>query len=339
MATRQIISNPILPARLAKSKHAIQELFLIDVGASGGIDEFWTCFGPGLKAVGFDPLIAEVDRLNAARSHAGARYEAAFVGYPDYDSLFPPSLRQAPIASKDNSSFPQTSAARASEMMRMNAVKEIYNAGAEVRLTDRRLSLDEYVRQSEIPSVDFVKIDTDGHDIEVILGAKQMLLEQEVLGICIESQLHGSPHPYSNTFANIDRILREWGFTLFDLDLWRYSRSSLPDKFHYRIPAQTVSGQVQWGEAVYFRDLARPDYEKMHGFTAGIEKKIKLACLFEIYGLPDCSAQILAQLQQDTGDRFFSTLLDELVSHYRGSRKSYSEFLASFDSDPKRFYP
>jgi len=39
----------------------------------------------------------------------------------------------------------------------------------------------------------------------------------------------------SNTFANIDRLLREWGFTLFDLDLWRYSRRSLPDQFYYKL--------------------------------------------------------------------------------------------------------
>ena len=311
----------------------------MDVGASGGIDQFWSCFGSSLKAVGFDPLIAEVDRLNKASKQPGIRYEAAFVGCTDYDNLFPLSLRQDIIASKNNSSFQGTSAARASEAMRMNYLKEVHNAGAEVRLAERHISLDDYVQQSGIRSVDFVKIDTDGHDIEVILGAKQMLRTQEVLGICIEAQMHGASHPYSNTFANIDGLLREWGFSLFDLDLWRYSRRSLPDKFVYRIPAQTVTGQVQWGEAVYFRDLARPDYEQMHGFAAGLEKKIKLACLFELYGLPDCSAQVLDQLLQQTGDRFFSTLLDELVSHYRGSRLSYSKFLEQFDADPKRFFP
>ena len=313
---------------------------LIDVGASGGIDGFWAeCFGPKLKAVGFDPLIAEVDRLNKTRGYGGIRYEAAFVGCPEYDTLFPPSLRQNPIASKDNSSFPGTSAVRASDAMRMNYVKEIFNAGAEVRLTDRHISLDDYVQQSGIRNVDFLKIDTDGHDIEVLLGAKEMLRTQEVLGISVESQIHGASHPYSNTFSNIDRLLREWGFTLFDLDLWRYSRRSLPDKFYYQIPAQTVTGQIQWGEAVYFRDLARPDYEQMHGFAAGIGKKVKLACLFELYGFPDCSAQILVQLQEQTGDRFFSTLLDELVKNYRGSRMSYPQFLEHFDADPKRFFP
>ena len=311
---------------------------LIDVGASGGIDEFWKCFGSSLRAVGFDPLIAEVDRLNKT-GEPGVRYEAAFIGCPDYDQLFPPSQRQDTISSKNNASFPGTSAVRASDAMRMNYVQEVYNAGSEVRMTDRFVSLDDYVRQAGLRSVDFVKIDTDGHDIEVILGAKQMLAAQNVVGICIEAQMHGACGPYSNTFANIDGLLREWGFTLFDLDLWRYSRRSLPDEFVYRIPAQTVTGQVQWGEALYFRDLARADYQRMHGLATDLPKKIKLACLFELYGLPDCSAEILVQLQQETGDPFFATLLDELVAHYRGSRMSYSKFLEYFDSDPKRFFP
>jgi len=341
MSTLQINPKAILPGKFARSStYPLEDLMLLDVGASGGIDGFWAeCFGAKLKAVGFDPLIAEVDRLNKSRGYGGIRYEAASVGFPGYDSLFPPSLRHDPIASKDNSSFQGTSAVRASEAMRMNYVKEVFNAGAEVQFSDRHVSLDDYVQESGIHSVDFLKIDTDGHDIEVLLGAEKMLRTHQVLGISIESQMHGASHPYSNTFANIDRLLREWGFTLFDLDLWRYSRRSLPDKFYYKIPAQTMTGQIQWGEAVYFRDMARPDYQQMHGFDAGVAKKIKLACLFEIFGLPDCSAEILVQLQQHTGDKFFSTLLDELVSHYRGTRVSYSQFLESFDADPKRFFP
>jgi FkbM family methyltransferase len=341
MSTRQINPKAILPGKFARSsQYRPDELMLIDVGASGGIDGFWgACFGARLKAVGFDPLIAEVDRLNKTRGYGGIRYEAAFVGCADYDTLFPPALRQDTVSSKNNTSFPGTSAVRASEAMRMNYVKEVFNAGSEVRFTDRHVSLDAYVQQSAIASVDFLKIDTDGHDIEVLLGARQMLRTREVLGICVECQMHGAPHPYSNTFSNIDRLLREWGFTLFDLDLWRYSRRSLPDKFYYRIPAQTLTGQVQWGEAVYFRDLARLDYEQMHGYAAELAKKIKLACLYEIYGLPDCSAQILVQLLEQTGDGFFATLLDELVQQYRDSRLSYSKFLDSFDKDPKRFFP
>lgn len=340
MSTRQINNRPILPGKFLKSReYAIEELMLIDVGASGGIDDFWQCFGLSLKAVGFDPLIAEVHRLNKAGKHPGVRYEAAYVGCANYDLLFPPAERQDRIAAKDNSSFQETSAVRASEAMKFNYTQEVFNAGAVVEFTDRRISLDQYVQQSRIGSVDFVKIDTDGHDIEVILGSKEMLKTTGVIGLCVESQMHGGVHSHSNTFANIDRAMRELGFTLFDLDLWRYSRRALPDRFYYSIPAQTVSGQVQWGEAVYFRDLASPDYQRMHGFAADLKKKIKLACLFELYGLPDCSAQILHHLLDQTGDVFFSTLLDALVVHYRSSQLRYAEFLKYFDADPKRFFP
>src|SRR5689334_20786940 len=125
MSTRQMNGRAFLAGRFARSAHSIDELMLLDVGASGGIDGFWAeCFGPKLKAVGFDPLITEVERLNKAQGYGGVRYEAALIGSHDYDVLFPPSLRQNPIASKDNSSFQQTSAVRASEAMRMNYVKE-----------------------------------------------------------------------------------------------------------------------------------------------------------------------------------------------------------------------
>ena len=42
-----------------------EEFFLIDVGASNGIAHFWYCFGDKLRAVGFDPLIPEMNKQNA----------------------------------------------------------------------------------------------------------------------------------------------------------------------------------------------------------------------------------------------------------------------------------
>lgn len=55
------------------------EIFLLDIGASGGIDGFWNQFRPHLRAVGFDPLINEVNRLNAEEHDPNISYEAAWV--------------------------------------------------------------------------------------------------------------------------------------------------------------------------------------------------------------------------------------------------------------------
>src|SRR5690606_20933333 len=101
----------------------------------------------------------------------------------------------------------------------------------------------------------------------------------------VEAQLHGAVHDYANTFSNIDRYLRARGFTLFDLEIYRYSRAALPAPVAIRVPAQTIAGQVHWGEAVYFRDLAHPGYEAMFGIDSTRERLVKLCALFATFGL------------------------------------------------------
>src|SRR5262245_45555579 len=86
------------------------DMCLIDVGASGGIDRRWSKFGDRLTAIGFDPLIAEIDRLKAIETRPKVRYEAASVVWRDFDRFFPPSLRDDRIASRFNQPFERSSA-------------------------------------------------------------------------------------------------------------------------------------------------------------------------------------------------------------------------------------
>ena len=44
---------------------AASPLTIIDVGASGGLDLLWRSYEPNLRALCFDPLVAEMDRLRA----------------------------------------------------------------------------------------------------------------------------------------------------------------------------------------------------------------------------------------------------------------------------------
>ena len=73
-----------------------------------------------------------------------------------------------------------------------------------------------------------------------------------MLGLGVEVQFHGPVSSEANLFSNVDRFLRGFGFGLFDLDVHRYSRGALPAEFVYDLPAQTTTGQVLWGEAIYF---------------------------------------------------------------------------------------
>ena len=310
--------------------------FLIDVGASGGIDAAWSIFGARLKAVGFDPLVAEIDRLNRINQQPGVRFEAAFVGARNFDALFPPELRSDAVATQSNDPWARVSAAAAAKQMRDSYVQAVFNAGAPVVLTNRRIVLDDFVAKEEYLAVDFVKVDTDGHDLEVLLGAEKMLLAGGVLGMSVEVQHHGPIHPYANTFDNIDRFMRGHGLTLFDLESYRYSRTTLPAPFVWDIAAQTMSGQVLWSEALYFRDLADPTYEKKWPYTMTSERVLKLASLFDFFGLSDCAAELLVNREGFLQPGVRDELLDLLAS---GEPGSYAALVAEFSRDYQSFYP
>src|SRR5205823_11742604 len=102
--------------------------------------------------------------------------------------------------------------------------------------------------------------DTDGADLEAMLACEGAFRELRVLGVLVEVPFAGSDAPVANAFHNIDRVLRRNDFSLFSLSTMRYSRAALPAQFERAAPSQTVTGQVIWGDALYFRDAASPSF-------------------------------------------------------------------------------
>lgn len=316
----------------------------VDVGASGGIPEAWRSFAPDLRVDGFEPLLREAERLNAESRSATERYHARLVGCRDRQ--FQDRIQADPISHHNNFSRERTSAIRYERLMGITHPQARFNRGdADMSVADELVTLDEFFvdREGGAANVDFLKIDTDGYDLEILFGAERMLRESGVLGVHVECQFHGRTHPDSQTFANIDLFLRERGFTLHDLSTERYSRAALPMPFKWEdCPANTVVGQIQWGDALYFRDLADPDYELKNGSGFSAAKALKLAALFEIFQLPDCAAELILARRKDFAGLGFDDVgnwLDALVPEIDGRQASYAEHTARFERDPASFLP
>lgn len=125
----------------------------------------------------------------------------------------------------------------------------------------------------------------------VLEGAINTIRNHNVLGIEIECQFHGPSNGFDGCFSGIDQFLRKEGFSLFKLEPVQYSRSALPSRFKYdKLPAQNISGQIQWGDALYLRDLGDKDYAKKYDFNINKEALLNLAFIFDLYGLYDCAA-------------------------------------------------
>lgn len=304
---------------------------LADVGCSGGIDSKWRQLENPLRVYGFDPLEGEINRLTRHAKY-GERYEAAFIVGPNL-----PKDAEGTIAS-----FPLSSAAQVQEQMAQSGNsyrQERFNSGLPLREATREFTLDDYFTTLEKETPNFIKVDTDGFDFQVLQGATRILTSPECIGVQIESQFHGNPFDdNSNNFSNIDRFLRQHGFSLYRIEPWSYSRRALPAPFVYDIPAQTESGPVDWAEALYFKDAwLRHPAAFDDPFTGRLP--VPLIIALALHGFPDVVAQIISEARK-TGDASVSTdVLDRLVAGNSVGAATYEQYLQKFRDEPEAWFP
>ncbi len=166
-------------------------------------------------------------------------------------------------------------------------------------------TLDAVCQAEEIKNIDFLQIDVQGADLDVLEGASE-ILNRGVLGVQIEVEF--SPL-YSNQplFAEVDTHLRNLGFSLFDLRVAYRHRSCSP------IVSQTRPGQLLWGEAFYLRD---PIGDNANPIVKEPEKILKLACIADVLDFPDYALELLEYLTINYGNNaqynFAETIIKSL---------------------------
>jgi hypothetical protein len=149
----------------------------------------------------------------------------------------------------------------------------------------------------------------------------------------------GSGNPSEPTFHNTDRLMRKQGYALFGVTVRPYSPTNSPAPFLRELYAETRFGQPYQGDAIYVRDLAAPYEEDLAGAYPA-EQLIKLACIYELIGLPDCAAEVLNRFRPRLdvfGD--IEALLDELTPPLLGEKLTYREYISRFEEEPHLFLP
>lgn len=312
---------------------------LLDAGCSGGIDASWRAFGDGILAYGFDPQSSEVARLNRAETRPGVEYIPTFVGLPR-DHAFLRLKQQEDDRIRPY--FEPWTRLSAAEGARLDASAPLQGqAILEDHVSpDTMIALDQFVRARNLRSVDFIKIDVDGADIEVLHSAASIIASHEVLGFSIEVNFQGTHLETDNTFHNIDRQMRRYGYMLAGISHRGYSRHALPLPFQHDILAQTEGGQPIQGDAIYLRDAASPHEGLLWERPLGPRKLLKLVGLCELFGLPDMAAELLVAKRPLLEPLVpVDALLDALTPPLNGQRLSYRDYVAAFRADPTVLMP
>ena len=330
--------NQILPAA---------RFTLVDVGCSGGLSGEWRRFGRRLRAFAFDPSVEEVERLRRVETSEDVKYVAAFATIPK-DHPFAQKKGERdhwgrnPWARLSVTKWLENTASERAEL----DSGDLASSGlwAETRLVDpaQEIVIPEYLRDVGVDNVDFVKIDIDGKDLEVLHSLDAVLDEFNILGLMLEVNFFGSDAETDHTFHNTDRFLKSKRFELFDLTTRRYSMATLPGPYMYNAPGENRFGRVLQGDALYLRDLANPiNADLVSGMTA--DRLLNLICLFALFRLPDCAAEIAVAFRDKlrlVGD--VDHLLDLLAAQAQTSVHSplqYEEYLSRFEAADSMFSP
>jgi hypothetical protein len=325
----------------------LSEFMLIDIGCSGGIDEVWRGFGPRLRALAIDPNVAEIERLRSSETHPGVEYLAAFAGLP---ANHPFSLRKAGRDPLERSPWTRLSVVKSLELMksrRQTLPPELGALGAGMLAPDTKISKEviavpAYLQDSKIHSVDFLKIDVDGPDFEILNSFDSALETLGVLGVGIEVSYFGSAADTDYTFHNVDRFMKARGFELFGTTVRRYSLAALPAPYVSNFPAETDFGRPLLGDALYVRDLGRHELDEFAA-QLPLAKLLNLICIFAAFNLPDCAADIALRFRERLGDSCdVECILDLLAAQAQGPIEqplTYREYLRRFESHDSMFFP
>lgn len=257
-------------------------------GARGEVNYRFVDMIPGSRFIGFEPDKEE---------HASLCRQAK-AGY----TYFPVALGREACAQ----TFYVTQEPACSSLLLPDQIffGRFLNCASKIEVKEMRqvqvVDLDSYLPAAGINYVDFMHLDTQGSELEILKGAEK-LLTQSVLGLQIEVSF--SPiYKDQPLFADIDLHVRRFGFVLFDVSHNRCRRQNYPNDLSTR-------GQLLWGDAVYLKDynaINGPDWK---------EADKRLAVIAFLQGFYDYAFEIidfLLQKAQEEGNLNEVALLDRL---------------------------
>lgn len=259
---------------------------IIDVGAMAVSEDV---YAPLVKAgiatvLGFECVQAECDRLNAMRR--------------DTHTYLPDAIGDGRERVFYECNFPMTSSLYEPNSALLAKFQNLENLTQVVRkgnLPTRRLD-----DLPEAGGADFLKLDVQGAEVDVMNGAENVLADAVVVHTEVEFVPMYKDQPL---FAEVDQRLRKSGYS-FHKFTGIAGRTFQP--LIVNNDANLMLSQMLWADAVYVKDFMALDKLRP-------EKLLKMAAILHlVYGSFDLVLQVLhaydAQVQTCLGDTYFKQI-------------------------------
>jgi Methyltransferase FkbM domain len=240
------------------------------------------------------------------------------------------------LAVRERLSFMRTREIRAARLLKAEIEEKLrHNAWEMTELADqdKPVLVPELLAARGWTDFDYLKIDIDGSDYEVLRTFDGRLAPAGVLGVQLEVNFVGTAADGDHTFHNTDRFMRRQGYELLRLDVRNYSSRALPGRYVWPTPAETLFGRPFQGEAWYARDF--------EGAQLDGSKLLKLAAIYAAIGVPDMAAELLLKRRGELEGLDFNRALDLLAAQAQPERLrklDYASYMRRFEADAPHFY-
>jgi FkbM family methyltransferase len=251
---------------------AAPRLNIVDVGAMWMDAEvpYRALLKGDAHVVGFEPVQAECDKLNALKMKNQV-YLPYFIGDGSERTFYLCAASMTSSVYEPNMAL----------LNRFQELGEVTRPVSQTKVATKRLD-----DIPEVERVDYLKVDVQGGDLDVLKGARRLLKDCAAVQTEVEfiPMYKGQP-----LFAEVDIFMREQGFLLHGLGpslMGRTFKPLVPGPGGQRV------NQLIWSDAVYVKDFMRFG-------ELSPEVLLKTAIiLHEVYG--SCDLAALALQHYDT---------------------------------------
>lgn len=260
-----------------------RDLVIVDIGCRWGFAEKFRHNTTQIYIYGFDPDVEECERLS--KVYAGQNVTLVPLGLAETPGKRVLYITKDPACSSLYRPDPY-----------LTETYPILACAQEVSTRElETTTLDLWANESRVRSIDYLKIDTQGSELNILKGATSILKTVRALEVEVEFNPIYIDQPL---FSDVDAFLRGEGFVLLKLtNLVHYSDQGQNcsvvnyDTVYFNsrpVQCETYGGQLYWADAHYVRK------EILHLNYADRNQLVRDAMLMKVVGFTDIANRLLS---------------------------------------------
>lgn len=193
-------------------------------------------------------------------------------------------------------------------------------------------TIDEILLKNNIKNINFLKIDIDSNDTDVLYGCENLLKNDNLFGIKVEVN-YTNPVSPKNIYEPY-LYLSDHNFVLHKIITSSYASDKIPEKFFYNFSAQNFNGTDVYGDLIFFKTLDNNFIQ-----TLNEDQLINYCRILEIHNLNGIAAEILLinknKFNSKDLTRYLNKLCEKSSLEIFSKILDYETFISRIDDKPQ----